>query len=113
MQLLLLHHDKRVGTEKWQNVVSIFRFSHRFVLYVTIAVAARQCMADASGVERWIQVDKIPVPPLADAPTWNWLYCRGFCKPTTLTLSDAQKKGRHTTYVLSSFYFFIWLSSPH
>jgi len=71
MQLLLLHHDKRVSTERHKYPINSDSLSSFFVLYVTIAVAARQCMADASGVERWIQVDKIPVPPLADAPTWN------------------------------------------
>lgn len=33
------------------------------------AVAARNCLADGRGMERWIAIKEIPIPPLADAST--------------------------------------------
>jgi hypothetical protein len=35
------------------------------------AIAARQCIADGCGLDRWREIDYIPIPPLADAPPWN------------------------------------------
>jgi len=32
------------------------------------AVAARQCMSDGGGLNRWVEIGELPVPPLADAP---------------------------------------------
>jgi len=37
------------------------------------AIAARQCLADGCGLDRWREIDFIPIPPLADAPPWNIL----------------------------------------
>jgi hypothetical protein len=69
-----------------------------FVENVIVAVSARQCVADASGLDRWVEVDGIPDPPLADSPPNNILFCRGCCKPVTLTLNDAQKNARNNLY---------------
>jgi hypothetical protein len=65
------------------------------------AIAARQCVADGSGVDRWVNVEDIPVPPLADAPAWNILACRGFCRPVTLSMNGNQKRCRNNVYVRS------------
>jgi hypothetical protein len=37
---------------------------------------------------------------LADSPPNNLLFCRGCCKPVTLTLNDAQKNARNNLYAL-------------
>lgn len=55
------------------------------------AIAARQCIADGSGLDRWTAVEEIPIPPLADAAPFNFWSCRGLCRPVTLTISDSQK----------------------
>lgn len=55
------------------------------------AIAARQCVADGSGLEGWKEIDKIPIPPLADAVPWNISDCRGCCRPVTVTLPRSQK----------------------
>ena len=55
------------------------------------AIAARQCLADGSGLEGWKEIDKIPIAPLADAVPWNVFDCRGCCKPVTVTLPREQK----------------------
>jgi hypothetical protein len=58
------------------------------------AVAARQCLADGGGLDRWIEIQELPIAPLADAPPWDILFCRGICRPVTLTISDNEKKCR-------------------
>ncbi|KAG7350665.1 protein of unknown function DUF221-domain containing protein [Nitzschia inconspicua] len=58
------------------------------------AIAARQCLADGCGLDRWREIDCIPIPPLADAPPWNILDCRGCCRPVSVTLPIEQKRWR-------------------
>eukprot|EP00529_Nitzschia_sp_RCC80_P006547 CAMPEP_0113523150 /NCGR_PEP_ID=MMETSP0014_2-20120614/45558_1 /TAXON_ID=2857 /ORGANISM="Nitzschia sp." /LENGTH=1639 /DNA_ID=CAMNT_0000421233 /DNA_START=235 /DNA_END=5154 /DNA_ORIENTATION=- /assembly_acc=CAM_ASM_000159 len=58
------------------------------------AIAARQCLADGSGLDRWLEVEDIPTPSLADAPPWDIFNCRGCCRPVTLTLPQEQKRWR-------------------
>lgn len=41
------------------------------------AIAARQCLADGRGVNRWSQVDDIPTAPIADAPPRKPFFFRG------------------------------------
>lgn len=55
------------------------------------AVAARQCLADGRGQNRWQTSQKIPVPPLADAVPWNICFCRGCCRPVSLSIHQRQK----------------------
>ena len=55
------------------------------------AIAARQCQADGSGSDRWIEVEDIPIPPLADAAPFNCWTGRGICRPVTFTIKDDQK----------------------
>lgn len=59
------------------------------------AVAARHCLADSRGRDRWVTVSDIPSPPLADAPACNMSGFRGCVRPVTLSLSDKQKIIRH------------------
>jgi hypothetical protein len=58
------------------------------------AIAARQCLADGGGLDRWVEIEEIPVAPLADAPPCNIMFCRGCCRPVTLTISDNEKTCR-------------------
>jgi hypothetical protein len=58
------------------------------------AVAARHCLADARGADRWVNLSDLPTPPLADAPSCG-TSCRGCVRPVTLSISDTQKKIRH------------------
>jgi hypothetical protein len=59
------------------------------------AVAARHCLADSRGTNRWVTVSEIPSPPLADAPVCNVSSFRGCVRPVTLSISDKQKLLRH------------------
>jgi hypothetical protein len=72
------------------------------------AVAARHCLADSRGHDRWITVSDIPSPPLADAPVFNMSSFRGCVRPVTLSISDKQKMVRHALAMglLATIYFF-------
>jgi len=58
------------------------------------AIAARQCLADGKGIQAWEQVESIPMHPIADAPPRNLFFCRGCCRPVTLTIPDNEKRTR-------------------
>ena len=65
------------------------------------AVAARHCLSDGRGVGRWIPVEDIPVPPLADASVCDFCDCRGCCRPVTLTVNPKQQFiRRYITYFM-------------
>jgi hypothetical protein len=59
------------------------------------AVAARNCMADGRGADRWVTLDHLPIPPLADAAAWDLLACRNCCRPLALGVNERQKNCRH------------------
>lgn len=59
------------------------------------AVAARHCLADSRGADRWNTVSEIPSPPLADAPVCNLSNLAGLCRPVTISINDRQKMLRH------------------
>lgn len=61
------------------------------------AIAARQCLSDGSGLDGWREVDKIPVPPLADSVPFGLCKCdcRGCCRPVTVTLQPGEKRWRY------------------
>jgi hypothetical protein len=58
------------------------------------AIAARQCLADGSGLGNWKAVEDIPIPPLADAVPYNLWSTRGLCRPVTLSINENQKACR-------------------
>ena len=58
------------------------------------AIAARQCLADGRGSDRWKEVQDIPTAPLADAPPLNCWSGRGLMRPVTLAINDQQKRVR-------------------
>lgn len=73
------------------------------------AVAARHCLADGRGVEKWIAIEEIPVPPLADSNAFDCCECRGCCRPVTLTINVKQKAIRnHTMICLIICVFLFW-----
>jgi len=69
------------------------------------AVAARHCLADSRGADRWNPVKDLPSPPLADAPVCNLLSC---ARPVTLSINVQQKMIRHTLkiVILGAIYMF-------
>ncbi len=75
------------------------------------AVAARHCLADGRGAGRWVPVEDIPVPPLADASVCDFCDCRGCCRPVTLTINPKQQFIRRnlTIFMLAVIYIFYTL----
>ena len=59
------------------------------------AVAARHCLSDGRGAERWMALDDLPIPPLADAAAWDLLACRNCCRPLALGVNERQKNFRN------------------
>eukprot|EP00531_Pseudo-nitzschia_arenysensis_P017328 CAMPEP_0116148558 /NCGR_PEP_ID=MMETSP0329-20121206/18442_1 /TAXON_ID=697910 /ORGANISM="Pseudo-nitzschia arenysensis, Strain B593" /LENGTH=1181 /DNA_ID=CAMNT_0003644741 /DNA_START=112 /DNA_END=3657 /DNA_ORIENTATION=- len=78
------------------------------------ALAARQCLADGKGIKSWEQVTNIPMNPLADAPPRNPFFCRGCCRPVTLTIPHHEKRTRKictwSIYVLFCFLYTVPLT---
>lgn len=72
------------------------------------AIAARHCLADGRGVNRWTPIEEIPIPPLADAAAFDIKTCRGCCRPVTLTVNSHQQFIRKwaTIVMLSIIYVF-------
>ena len=88
----------RVDSKKSELVESLASDSTYAVVTFTsrqAAVAARHCLADSRGEDRWVTRSEIPSPPLADAPVCNTTSCRGCVRPVTLSISDRQKLLRH------------------
>lgn len=87
-----------VQTLKKGNIVSSMVDYHTYAVVTftsrQAAIAARQCMADGSGLGRWEELDEIPIPPLADSVPCDFCLCRGCCRPVTLTINDSQKRCR-------------------
>jgi hypothetical protein len=59
------------------------------------AVAARNCMADGRGVDRWVAISDIPIAPLADASACDPCACRNCCRPVTISINERQKSCRN------------------
>jgi len=72
------------------------------------AVAARHCLSDSRGADRWNTVSEIPSPPLADAAVFNLSSFRGCVRPVTISINDRQKMIRHVLAlaILGSIYIF-------
>lgn len=85
-------------TVKKGNIVSSMVDYHTYAVVTftsrQAAIAARQCMADGSGLGRWEELDEIPIPPLADSVPCDFCLCRGCCRPVTYTINDSQKRCR-------------------
>jgi hypothetical protein len=84
----------RILKKTTNNVVSFLDHPTYAVVTFTsrqAAIAARQCLTDGGGLDRWTKIDELPISPLADAPPRSLLHFRGFCRPVTLTISDNEK----------------------
>ena len=84
-------------TDKAIDALDIQRESSYAVVTFTsrqAAVAARHCLSDGRGTDRWITYPNLPIPPLADAAAGEMLACRNCCKPVTLSIHDRQKDYR-------------------
>merc|ERR1719162_1590962 len=77
------------------------------------AIAARQCLSDGSGLDGWREVDKIPIPPLADSVPWNIFDCRGCCRPVTVTLPREQKGYRKKILMIIMIAFTVLWTYPY
>ena len=74
---------EQVKPEDLKKVVNILQHPTYAVVTFTsrqAAIAARQCLADGGGLDPWIEIHELPVAPLADAPPWDIMFCRGCCK---------------------------------
>ena len=76
------------------------------------AVAARHCLADSRGADRWVTVSEIPSPPLADAPVCNSSSFRGCVRPVTLSISERQKLIRHQLVLATLVTIYIFYTIP-
>jgi hypothetical protein len=94
----ILGRSTELLTKKPDMIDELARHSSYAVVTFTsrqAAVAARHCLADSRGADRWVTVGEIPSPPLADAPVCNMSSFRGCVRPVTLSISDKQKVLRH------------------
>ncbi|GAX28816.1 hypothetical protein FisN_35Lh018 [Fistulifera solaris] len=58
------------------------------------AIAARHCLTDGRAANRWLTLEELPIPPLADAPSCNIMACRNCCRPLALGANERQKNIR-------------------
>ena len=76
------------------------------------AVAARHCLADGRGVQRWLSVETVPVSPLADAAPCDIITCRGCCRPVTLNLNHNQLMIRRYIALASLAFIYVFYTIP-
>lgn len=76
------------------------------------AIAARHCLADGRGTQRWTPVEDIPVPPLADAAAMDFKTCRGCCRPVTLTINANQQFVRKYAALLILAVMYVFYTIP-
>ena len=76
------------------------------------AVAARHCLADGRGRQRWLSLHTVPVPPLADAAPCDIITCRGCCRPVTLNLNSNQLMIRRYFALASLLMIYIFYTIP-
>lgn len=76
------------------------------------AVAARHCLADGRGVQRWLSEETVPVPPLADAAPCDIITCRGCCRPVTLNINENQLALRRYIAITSLGFIYVFYTIP-
>ncbi len=76
------------------------------------AVAARHCLADGRGVQRWLSAETVPVPPLADAAPCDIITCRGCCRPVTLNINENQLMLRRYISLISLVFIYVFYTIP-
>lgn len=102
--------------KRTKNVVEDFASDSTFAVVTftsrQAAIAARHCLADGRGADRWIPVEDIPVPPLADAAAGDLKTCRGCCRPVTLTVNPKQQFVRKYTAIFMLANIFVFYTVP-
>ena len=73
---------------------------------------ARHCLADGRGANRWTPVEDIPVPPLADAASFDFKTCRGCCRPVTMSLNSKQQFVRKYTALFILLVMYVFYTVP-
>jgi len=76
------------------------------------AVAARHCLNDGRGQQRWLSLENIPVPPLADAAPCDIITCRGCCRPVTLNINQNEQLSRKYCAKASLIFIYIFYTVP-
>ena len=76
------------------------------------AVAARHCVADGRGQLRWLSLETVPVPPLADAASCDFITCRGCCRPVTLNINQNEQLIRRYSAKASLLFIYIFYTVP-
>jgi Calcium-dependent channel, 7TM region, putative phosphate/Late exocytosis, associated with Golgi transport len=112
-------HSKVFG--KWAKkqskvaVNSLARESSYAVITFTsrqAAVAARACLADGRGANRWMTLKEIPIPPLADAAPFDFITFRNCCRPVTLSINERQKNFRNYLSLIFLGFLFVFYTVP-
>jgi hypothetical protein len=97
------------------DVVDLSRESTYAVVTFTsrqAAVAARHCLADGRGTDRWISSNDLPIPPLADAAAGDLFACKNCCKPVTLSIDDRHKDYRNFCAMMLLAFIYIFYTLP-
>jgi hypothetical protein len=76
------------------------------------AVAARACLADGRGANRWLTLKEVPIPPLADAAPFDFVTFRNCCRPVTLSINERQKNCRNYLSLIFMGFLFIFYTVP-
>mmetsp|Transcript_7890 Transcript_7890/g.23229 ORF Transcript_7890/g.23229 Transcript_7890/m.23229 type:complete len:535 (+) Transcript_7890:737-2341(+) len=80
------------------------------------AIEARQFLSDhdanKNNTNLWQQIDEIPIPPLADAPPRKPCFCRGCCRPVTLTINYKEKTCRRLSVYIFMLFFCCFYTIP-
>ena len=76
------------------------------------AVAARHCLGDGRGQLRWLSLETVPVPPLADAAPCDIITCRGCCRPVTLNINQNERMIRKYFAKTSLLFIYIFYTVP-
>ena len=76
------------------------------------AVAARSCLADGRGANRWLTLTELPIPPLADAAPFDFVTFRNCCRPVTLSINERQKNCRNYLSIIFMGFLFVFYTVP-
>lgn len=103
-------------TKKTKDAVDELRAESTFAVVTftsrQAAIAARHCLADGRGVNRWTPIEQIPIPPLADAAAFDLKTCRGCCRPVTLTVNSNQQFIRKWTTIFMLVVIYVFYTVP-
>ncbi len=99
--------DPLTSTLAKDSTYAVITFSSR-----QASVAARHCLTDGRGVQRWLSVETVPVPPLADSAPCDIITCRGCCRPVTLNINNNQLMLRRYIALASLVFIYVFYTIP-